>query len=60
MKFVLEYSIGELRAQLDPKSAELADMRGKVEVSGGGRRVRSFLVLHAGEEAMLGKEQLHS
>ncbi|PRW57644.1 Cilia- and flagella-associated 57 [Chlorella sorokiniana] len=30
-KFVLEYSIGELRAQLDPKSAELADMRGKVE-----------------------------
>lgn len=34
-KFVLEYSIGELRGQLDPKAAELADMRDKVAVSDG-------------------------
>lgn len=48
MKFVLEYSIGELRAQLDPKSAELADMRGKVEVRGGGSSVLSSVLLYAG------------
>ncbi|KAL4457327.1 hypothetical protein ABPG75_012192 [Micractinium tetrahymenae] len=29
-KFVLEYSIGELRAQLDPKDLQLGDMREKV------------------------------
>lgn len=32
-KFVLEYSLGEVRAQLEPKDAELADMRGRVQVS---------------------------
>lgn len=33
-KFVLEYSIGELRGQLDPKDQALGGMREKVEVSG--------------------------
>jgi hypothetical protein len=32
-KFVLEYSLGEVRAQLEPKDAQLADMRGRVQVS---------------------------
>ncbi len=31
-KFVLEYSIGELRAQLDPKEAQLAEMRDSLAV----------------------------
>lgn len=31
-KFVLEYSLGELRAQLDPKDLELAEMRERVQV----------------------------
>lgn len=34
-KFVLEYSIGELRAQLDPKEAELGAVKEKLEVRGG-------------------------
>lgn len=29
---MLEYSIGELRAQLEPKEQELAGMRGRVAV----------------------------
>jgi hypothetical protein len=35
-KFVLEYSLGELRAQLDPKDLELAEMRERVQVGAWG------------------------
>jgi hypothetical protein len=37
--FVLEYSIGELRSQAEPKELALADMRERVAVSGSGGAV---------------------
>ena len=36
-RFVLDYKIGELRKQLDPKDMELADMRTLLEVGGAGQ-----------------------
>jgi len=53
-KFVLEYSIGELRGQLDPKAAELADMRDKVAVSGSAYRCRGRIA-----SQLLGVLSLH-